>query len=187
MPSRLWLLFVGVVGLTAGCAQTAVRDCHRADWFYVGQRDALVGAPLDIFETYQAACRETGIEPDRAAYENGRREGLQLYCTDENGFRAGRSRVPYHYICPPDLEKAFLAGRARGLRLSGCRAETYVFDEHLASLEKAIRQLERRLSGPSLPAAEKDRLQQELKDLEARYQQTAAEQDDVENRCLEGL
>ena len=187
MPLRLLLLLIGVAGLTAACAQTAVRDCQRADWFYVGQRDGIVGAPIEIFANYDAVCRKADIKADRVAYENGHQAGIQIYCTDANGFRVGRNNMTYHRVCPPDLEKAFLTGRARGLQLSGCPAQIYVFEEHLASTEQRLKRREQRLTSPSVPKAEMDRLQQEIDALEALYQQTAAELDDVENHCLEDL
>jgi hypothetical protein len=185
----MFLLLIGAAGLTAACAQSALRDCHTADWFYVGQRDGIVGAPSDIFANYHAVCREAGIEPDRRAYENGHQVGLQIYCTDENGFRVGRNNMAYHRVCPLELEKAFLAGRARGLRMSGCPAKIYVFEEHLATIEQRLKRREQRmtLTIPSVPTAEMARLQQDIDALEALYQRTAAELDDVENQCLEGL
>jgi hypothetical protein len=187
MPPRFLLVLLGIAGLTAACAHTNVQDCQTTDWFHLGQRDGLVGAPHDVFKKYQDVCRELGIEPDRVAYQNGHREGLQFYCTDQNGFRTGRNRRAYHYVCPPELEKTFLRGRARGLRLSGCRAEIYVFDEHMASLNQALERLERQLTDPSLSTPAKERLRQQIEALETLYQQTAAEQNDVDIHCLEGL
>ena len=187
MPLRFLLLLMNVAGLTAACAQTAVRDCQRADWYYVGQRDGIVGAPSEIFANYHAVCREAGIEADRAAYEKGHRAGIQIYCTDANGFRVGRNHMTYHRVCPLDVEKDFLTGRARGLQLSGCPAQIYVFEEHLASIEQRLKRREQRLTSPSLPTVEMERLQHEIDALEALYQQTAAELDDVETQCLEDL
>lgn len=187
MTIRFFLLLIGIVVITAACAHTPTQDCQTTDWFHIGQRDGLVGAPADVFEKYHDVCREVGFAPDRKAYTEGHRQGLQYYCTDENGFQTGRHNRPYHHVCPPELEKAFLAGRARGLRLSGCRATIYVFDEHIASLNQAVKRLENRQASPSLSTAEKDRMQREIENLEALYQQTAAEQEDAEIRCLEGL
>lgn len=187
MSPRFWVLLMGVAGLTTACAQTAIRDCQTADWFYVGQRDGIVGAPIDVFENYHAVCREAGIESDRLAYENGHQAGLEIYCTDKTGFHVGRNNITYHRVCPLELEKAFLTGRARGLRLSGCPAKIYVFEEHLASLEQRLKRREQRLAIPSVSPADRARLQQEIDSLEALYQQTAAELDEVENHCLEGL
>jgi hypothetical protein len=186
MRFRLILLLLVVTGSLTACARADVRDCHHADWFGIGQRDGLAGVPIEIFESYLTACRDPGPVPDREAYANGRRDGLRTYCTDRNGFKVGRGNGVYHHVCPPALEWAFLAGRARGMRLEGCRARIYVFDEHLASLEQALKRRERRLTAPSASAAEQARLKQEIDALETRYQQAAEELATVESRCLEG-
>ena len=185
MPTKSMLLMLVVAGLIQACAQTTVRDCRTADWFGIGQRDGLAGAPETIFDSYRAACREAGIVPDREAYENGRQEGLQAYCTDARGFEVGRGRGVYHHVCPPELEKRFLAGRARGMRLAGCQAEIYVFDEHLASLEHALKSREADLANPQTSPATQVRLRREIEELEALYRRVGDELAAVELRCME--
>ena len=173
--------------MVSACAQATVRDCHEADWFSLGLRDGLAGAPSDVFEVYRNSCGDADVTPDREAYANGRIEGLLVFCTDANGFRIGRANKIYHYVCPPELEKTFLAGRARGLRLSGCAAKIYVFEEHITSLEQALRHREQQMAALPVPAAERARLQREIDTLETLFQQAAAELGTVENRCLEAM
>lgn len=187
MPYRSILLLLFAVGSIIACTQASIRDCHHADWFGIGLRDGLAGVPDDIFEVYRNTCGEVDLVPDREAYENGRREGLGVFCTDASGFRTGRANKVYHHVCPPALEKEFLTGRARGLRLQGCAAEIYVFEQHLTSLEEALKRREQRLEGLPSPAVERVRLQQEINDLEPLYQQAVEELDIVESRCLEAM
>lgn len=185
MHLRSIIMLLVFTGSISACARTNVRDCLTTDWFSLGQRDGMVGAPVEVFETYRAACREAEIAPDRDAYVKGRQDGLRYYCTDPNGFRIGRNHRPYHHVCPPELEKAFLTGRARGLRLEGCRAETYVFDQHLTSLERALKSREQALEDPQTPPATQSRLNREIKKLEAAYRRAGDEMSLMEQRCLE--
>ena len=184
MRTTLLILLAALAGSLAACAHSSIEDCQTTDWFSLGHRDGRVGAPLTVFESYLAACRKAETLPDRAAYEEGRRHGLQIYCTDGNGFQVGRSGRIYHHVCPPDTERAFLAGRARGMRLAGCRAELFVFDQHLTSLERELDTRRLALETTALPSETRDRLRHEIGNLEALYKQTIAEMEDVENRCL---
>lgn len=187
MRFRQILLLFFVAASASACAQATVRDCREADWFSLGLRDGLAGAPSDVFEAYRHSCSDADVTPDREAYHKGRVEGLLLFCTDANGFRTGRANKIYHHVCPPGLEKTFLTGRARGLRLSGCAAKIYVFEEHITSLEQALLRRERQMEALPFPAGERARLQREIDTLETLFQQAAAELGTVENRCLEAM
>ncbi len=187
MRLKSLLLFVVLAGSLMACAHSSIEDCYTTDWFGLGHRDGRVGAPVSVFETYLAACREAEVLPDREAYENGRRHGLELYCTEENGFRTGRAGRVYHHVCPPALERAYLAGRALGMRMQGCAAEIFVWEHHLTSLEQALNTREQALeSSPTAPAAEA-RLRREIKEFETLLNQAVNEMEAVELRCLEML
>ncbi|MDJ0722054.1 MAG: DUF2799 domain-containing protein [Desulfobacterales bacterium] len=187
MRTIRFLLCVALVGSLAACAHSSIEDCQTTEWFSLGHRDGRVGAPVSVFESYRAACREADTPPDREAYAAGRREGLTIYCTDSSGFQVGRGGRVYHHVCPLDTEKSFLAGRARGMRLAGCRAELYVFDQHLATLERELAFRRQTLEATTLPAADRDRLRREIENLNAIYKRTMGEMDDVEIRCLNQL
>ena len=181
------LLLVALAGALAACAHSSIEDCYTTDWFGLGHRDGRIGAPLSVFETYLAACRDAETVPDRAAYENGRRYGLELYCTDENGFRVGRSRRAYHHVCPPEWERAYLAGHARGMRLHGCAAEVFVFEHHLTSLERALKTREQALARPQTAPETQARLRLEIEELKSRYNQAVKEMEAADRRCLDQL
>ncbi len=187
MHYRSILLLLLAAGSVTACTQANVRDCYDADWYSIGVRDGLAGVPGDIFEVYRDTCVNEDLAPDREAYEHGRLEGLRVFCTDASGFRTGRGQKVYHHVCPPELEKEFLTGRARGKRLQGCAAEIYVLEQHLTSLEEALKQREQRMDTLPFPARERVRLQQEIDNLEPLYQQAVEELDIVETRCLETM
>ncbi len=187
MRTIRFVLFVALVGSFAACAHSPIEDCQTTEWFSLGHRDGRVGAPVSVFESYRAACRDADTPPDREAYEAGRREGLKIYCTDGNGFQVGRSGRVYHHVCPLDTEKNFLAGRARGMRLAGCRAELYVFDQHLATVERELASRRQALEATTLPVENRARLRREIENLNVIYKRTMGEMDDVEIRCLNQL
>jgi hypothetical protein len=184
MRTARFIRFVALTAALVGCAHSSIEDCRTTDWFSLGHRDGRVGAPVSVFESYRAACREAERPPDRDAYEAGRQAGLQIYCTDGNGFQVGRSGRVYHHVCPLDTEKAFLAGRARGMRLAGCRADLFVFDQHLTTLERELESRRQALEAVALPSEARNRLLREVERLDARYQRTIGEMEDVEVRCL---
>ena len=182
----LLLMAVWVASLMA-CAHSSLEDCYTTDWFGLGHRDGRVGAPVSVFETYLAACREAEARPDREAYENGRRLGLALYCTEQNGFRTGRGGRVYHHVCPPELERSYLAGRALGMRMQGCAAEILVWEQHLTSLERALSTREQALEGSPDGSEVQARLRREIIALETRYNQAVKALEAVEQRCMERL
>ncbi|MBL0713833.1 MAG: DUF2799 domain-containing protein, partial [Desulfosarcina sp.] len=135
---------------------------------------------------YRAACRDQDVGPDREAYEIGRQDELKTYCTDTNGFTVGRANSVYHHVCPPDLEKSFLAGRARGQGLWGCQAQVYVLEKHLTSLEQALNIREQAIEAPAVTREERARLQREIGELEAIYRDAVQDLTVVERHCMQG-
>ena len=187
MRLKLLLLMAFWAASLAACAHSSIEDCYTTDWFGLGHRDGRVGAPVSVFETYLAVCRKAEVLPDREAYENGRRLGLALYCTEQNGFRTGRGGRVYHHVCPPELERSYLAGRALGMRMQGCAAEVFVWEQHLTSLERALSSSEQALKESPNGSEVQARLRQEINVLETRYNQAVKELEAVEQRCMERL
>ena len=187
MRTMLLIFCVTLAGSLAACAHSSIEDCQTTDWFSLGHRDGRVGAPLSVFESYLAACREAEAPPDREAYAAGRLDGLQIYCTDGNGFEVGRNGRVYHHVCPPETERAFLAGRARGMRLAGCRAELFVLDQHLTSLERELIIRRQAQEADALRPDTRARLRREIESLDSRRNRAIEEMETVESRCLDQL
>lgn len=186
MRMKISILILLAAGLLAGCAPALVGDCTSTDWYALGFRDGQAGRTSARWDAYRSACADHDQTADRESYLRGRREGLREYCTDANGFRIGRGRSSYAYVCPPELETTFLAGRARGMELRGCQAEIYVLDEHINSLELALQSREDALRAPDTPPpATRTRLQNEIADLEALRRRALTTQTAVERRCIE--
>ena len=73
------------------------------------------------------------------------------------------------------------------MRLAGCRAELYVFDQHLATVERELASRRQALEATTLPVENRARLRREIENLNVIYKRTMGEMDDVEIRCLNQL
>ena len=121
-----------------GCATLSKNECLQADWFEIGRRDGRLGKPRSIFQNHYEACLEHSIRADRQAYFEGRKQGLNFYCTEQNGFDQGRRGRSLRYVCPPELEPNFLAGYAKG-------KEVYKYESKIASLKRRLRTIENQI------------------------------------------
>ncbi len=106
--------------LLGACAGTSPAEraeiCRVADWHEYGLNDGRLGVPAEDRADLFAACRELGDPADPAAYRAGRAEGLEAYCTAEQGYEVGRRGGRYREVCPPEAEIGFLQGYEQGRR-----------------------------------------------------------------------
>lgn len=113
------------------CTTTAVppRECPHVDWRAVGLADGAEGRGRDRLAEHRANCAEVGVVPDADAWETGRQEGLEAYCTPTVAFRLGVEGRRMNPVCPaslrPELEAANDLGFREGLRLR--RAEAWLY------------------------------------------------------------
>lgn len=118
--------------LLAGCASgVAAVDCAALDWKTLGLEDGKAGARPKKFEERANACA-VKFSADVAAYDAGRTEGLEFYCSSKGGFAAGRTGEDYSGVCASETELAFFEGHALGARLH----------ELTLAKEKAVREYE---------------------------------------------
>ncbi len=52
-----------------------------------------------MLDSHREACSEYNISIDSATYQAGRTEGLNQYCTPDNGYAIGSQGVYYHNVC----------------------------------------------------------------------------------------
>ena len=103
--------------LISGCAGMSEEECLVADWHALGYEDGAAGRQVAQLGMRRQACAEYGVRPDTTAYRAGRDEGLELYCTEQRGFRLGRAGQNYNGVCPADLEGLFLHAHQAGREL----------------------------------------------------------------------
>ncbi len=99
-PGRLWAGPAAVLALTlAGCAPVGKAECRAGDWARTGYEDGRDGRAPERFALYAQACAGTGQTADAAAYEAGREQGLQLYCTPQNAHALGKAGRALRPVC----------------------------------------------------------------------------------------
>ncbi|AOE50568.1 DUF2799 domain-containing protein [Kangiella sediminilitoris] len=80
-----------ILGLLSGCATLSETECVAGNWQQIGYQDGKFGRDSDYVLKHESACMEYGVQVDREAYEAGRQQGLDQYCTANNGFNRGSS------------------------------------------------------------------------------------------------
>lgn len=82
-------------------------NCYIGDWRDIGRSDAEAG---QTYDNRSERCDQYGVRVDTSLYDRGYREGLNAYCTRDNGRVQGELGQEYAGICPQASEAAFLDG-----------------------------------------------------------------------------
>lgn len=154
-----------LAALLAGCASSMTSaDCAGADWSALGLADGQAGERTKMFDARARDCR-AGPAPDFAAYQAGRAQGLEAYCTPQGAFNAGRAGNAYKGVCPRDAEIAFMISFEQGSKL---HALTDAKEAAVSDYEKAVADLDqhRYLLGVSEKRLLKSSISNEDRELE---------------------
>ncbi len=99
----------------AACAELDQGACEQGDWFAIGQRDGSQGRDASFVDRHVKSCAEYGVAVDTAVWEQGRKQGLQVFCTPQSQYQAGRDGRPFNDICAeenlPVYREAYEKGR----------------------------------------------------------------------------
>lgn len=168
-------LMLLISGLLSGCATLSRNECLQADWYEVGRRDGSIGKPRAIFQEHVESCVEHGVKADREAYYAGREEGIQFYCTHDNGFNLGRRGVRYRRVCPGGLEPEFLAGYNKGLEVHRYENRMAALENRLKDIENQIEANEKKLYSDRLTPTQRKQIRADLKYLDIEYRDVVRE------------
>jgi hypothetical protein len=164
--------------LLAGCATMSKEACLQGDWAGAGFKDGEAGYPQSRLDEHAKACAKTGVTPDPGPYFAARDQGLKLYCTQDRGFREGRSGQSYAGVCPPGPERGFLVGYADGKlvqaaveRVSQARSDRDSADHRAEKRDKEARGVEDELKNPVLNDEQKKELRDRLNRLRSERRQ----------------
>lgn len=127
-----------LVLLLQGCATLDRDQCQVADWRLIGYQDGVQGKPSSIIGTYREDCAKHAIVPDLDAWQAGRAQGLQEYCTPANAFRIGRSGHAYPGVCPGPADAAFESAYGDGRAIYLARSEVKDTHAQIHRREKEI-------------------------------------------------
>lgn len=125
----LCTLFIG------GCAAMSKDECLTVDWLVRGHTDGTEGRPSSRVDEYVEACTKHNIPVNVSQYESGRREGVQAFCTRENGFAAALTGYQDVGACTPDNVEHFLSGYEPGRKMYA--ADKRVRDAH-GTISKSV-------------------------------------------------
>lgn len=128
----------------AACAELGKEACEQGDWLSIGQRDGSRGREADFVDRHVESCGKYGIVVDTAVWEQGRQQGLQVFCTPQSQYQAGRDGRPFNEICAeeglPVHREAYEKGR-----------KYYTLTQRIEMLRSEIRDLRRAAADPQDP------------------------------------
>ena len=127
---RLAPLFLAFLLSACAAGQMTERQCARADWFALGEKDALAGETSERILERRDECAAFSIEADRRAYADGYGKTLFAMCTRDGGYAFGARDTLYKGVCPAEMEMAFLQGYVPGRRIAVARAFLRIADDN---------------------------------------------------------
>ncbi|MDO3388607.1 DUF2799 domain-containing protein [Gilvimarinus sp. SDUM040013] len=104
--------------IAAGCSTAPNNQvsCDIPNWQEQGIADAKSGTQPDIIKKYHKSCGDQFSGDNLNAYKLGFFQGLQKFCTYENGFELGSKNDIDSYTCPMELADTFRQGQKDGYR-----------------------------------------------------------------------
>ena len=167
-PSISGTLGIGLVLLLTGCASNpsvSEFQCKAGDWQSVGYRDGSSGYSSSRILQHQEACGEYEIVPDRSSYLAGWREGLDEYCTAQNGFDVGRRGGRSNSVCSANDYMDFVAAYSDGRDLYEAGRAVRSLENQLVAAERRLEDIKHEIVGvttaqlePGLSAEERLKL-----------------------------
>ena len=127
----------------AACASLSEDECKAGDWYAVGYEDGTNGREPDFLLNHAKACNQFGVAPVRARWEEGRQDGLPVYCRPARAWKEGAEGRRLRPVCPVEKLPALQRAHDRGERYR------WINDE-IDDAAREISQINRELA--SLPA-----------------------------------
>ena len=112
---RLRLLLLILPALLAGCAVISEDECRAGNWYERGIEDGARGRDQTLVYQIAQKCQEYGVRTDSEAWLRGHEEGVEQFCTPENGYRHGRQGRRYQGVCTGPTADLFLNAYRQGL------------------------------------------------------------------------
>ncbi|NND59876.1 MAG: DUF2799 domain-containing protein [Gammaproteobacteria bacterium] len=164
MRQRLALGSILLSGLfLGGCATTMDQaECLTADWYSIGIEDGSRGQTMDRLTRHRKQCSEFGVQPDVQAYQQGRYEGLDYFCTLPNGLEVGKRGQTYHNVCPAEMQYYFLTGYRLGREIHRVRTD-------MRRNRSQVRNVEEELASAETTAERKGELRYQLRTMEQEF------------------
>ena len=122
----------------SGCAVMSEEDCYNADWSQLGYDDGVNGRPSSRFNEYVDACARY-VNVNRSAYDSGRRQGADIFCTNDRAYQLGMENQEVSDICTVSSNyHNFKKYYTNGVNVYNECRPLYQTDEYLTSLNDYV-------------------------------------------------
>jgi len=141
--ARLTGTLLLILALLQGCATLDKDECMLADWRLIGYEDGVAGKSATTVGKYRKDCAKHAVVPDLDAYRAGREQGLQQYCTADNGYRLGNTGRGLPAVCPIALEGDFRDAYNTGRKLYLARSAVNKTHSRINERKQSLSTLEK--------------------------------------------
>lgn len=100
----------------SGCATMNKDECMSADWRALGYQQGSNGGGTQNFSRLQKDCANHGISANFEAFQQGHREGLDNYCSYDQGLASGQNGHAYNTQCSRVRYPAYSKGYSAGVK-----------------------------------------------------------------------
>jgi len=177
--SRYLLCLVLTFGaLLAGCVSRSINVCAGDDAESLGYHEAIEG---------RSGCANAFSASDTAAYQRGWAQGIQHFCTEENGFQQGSQAALLSDACPATLATPYIDGYQSGYSIYLTQLEIDTIERAIETKSADLKQLwsaldavARKLDQANADSVLRPRWLDELRTLMLQQAATIAELDELE-------
>lgn len=159
---RVFLASAFAVFLVSACATLDEDACRAGDWEAIGFSDGADGRGPDHIYAHARACNDYGVAPVRAPWEDGRQQGLAVYCTPERAWREGSRGSHLRPVCPAADRAFLLRANERGLRYHQIGLDIAQAERRINEINGLLNRMSGTAPGRSALVAERSILRLEL-------------------------
>jgi hypothetical protein len=160
-------------------------ECAGADWRLIGYEDGTRGLPASRIGQHRGACADHGLSPDLDTYLAGRREGLKVYCTRDNGFDLGVRGKSIAAVCPEETASAFRSEHARGRDLYLARAKVRKLGRRIGDAKASVADNEEQIERLETQLIADDISMKRRMEIVLEIRRLVAESDDLDGRIAD--
>ena len=131
-----WSTLLLVMAVSSGCAVISEDECQAGLWYERGIEDGARGrSQATVYEIAQK-CHEYSVRVDPEAWMRGHEEGVEQYCTPENGFIQGRNGRDYEGVCTGPTADLFMSHYQQGLAVYQAEQQYLAIANRYDSLDR---------------------------------------------------
>lgn len=165
-PAAIILVLSASILSLSSCQTISEDACRAGNWEDLGFKDGSQGRNRSRLASIGEDCAKYGIQPDRVAYISGLEEGLERYCTPDQGFRDGSNGGKPNSECSSLGYTAYLDGHDDGYADFLVRRDYADLQSRWTEIELRILEIETELDQPDLSRSDRRSIRARLRDLE---------------------